>query len=150
MEGSDARMRRRLRVVTEEKLHTDQQEKQTNGKGGGKQGLRFIDGVVPLCIRSREEMIKESVKVKGGSEETNEGSDSKERTRKEANSENKANDTSSSSTREKSRCEMDDENVTFVVLQHVQSTFCTRHIGCDPTNVVRIKAPFIQRRETLF
>ena len=55
-------------------LHTDQQEKHTNGKGGGGQGLRYINGDVPLCIRSREVMIDEPEKVKGSSKETNEGS----------------------------------------------------------------------------
>ena len=102
----DCEQRRRLRG-----RYTDQQEKQTNGEGGGRQALRFIDGDVPLCIRSREEMIKEPEKVKGSSEETNEGSGSYERTRKEAKSENKANDTSSSSSTKENnaQCETDDE-----------------------------------------
>ena len=39
-------------------LFTDQQEKQINGKGGGRQGLRYIDGDVPLCMRSREVDLK--------------------------------------------------------------------------------------------
>ena len=69
-------------------------------------------------MRSREEIIKEPETVKGSSIETNEGSGSKERPRKESKSQNEANDTSSSSTRENSQCETDDgKNATFVVLQ---------------------------------
>ena len=60
-------------------FHKHQQEKQTNGKGGGRQILSFIDGDVPLCLRNREAMIDEPKKVKGSSKEANEGSGSKER-----------------------------------------------------------------------
>ena len=76
-------MRRGLRVVTKEKLSTTtSKEKQTNGKGGGTQGLSLIDGDVPLCIRSREAMINEPKKVKGSSKEANEGSGSKRKNKK--------------------------------------------------------------------
>ena len=62
-------------------FYTDQQEKQTNGKGGGKQILSFIDGDVPLCLRNTE---------------ANVGSGSKERWRRKAKSEIEVRHTSSS------------------------------------------------------
>ena len=80
-----------MRRTTSSHERKNQPEKQTNGKSGTRQGLIFIDGHVPLCIRTREEMIKEPEKVKGSSEETNEGSGSRERTREQAKSENEAN-----------------------------------------------------------
>ena len=58
--------------------YTDQQEKQTKGKGGGRQGLIFIDGDVPLCMRSREATTDEPKKVKSSSKEANEGCGSRE------------------------------------------------------------------------
>ena len=91
-------------------LYKDQQKNQTNGKCGGRQGLSFIDGDVPQCMRSREAMIDEPKKVKGSSKEANEGSDSKARTRIEAKSEIEVNDTSSSRTKENnSQRETEDE-----------------------------------------
>ena len=63
-------------------LFKDQQEQQTNGKGGGRQGLSFIDGGVPLCIRCREATTDEPKKVRSSSKEANEGCSSKKENKK--------------------------------------------------------------------
>ena len=62
-----------------------------NGKGGGRQGLRYIVGDVPRCIRSKEEATKssEKMKEKGSSSKTKHEGSSKEDEKKDAVDENK-------------------------------------------------------------